>query len=120
NFQVQQGFDAITFTATQTVGEFTRKLVIRVPTNIEETDPPAEIDEFTFGIGPAVQFTNPNNIVFESVEETGEMDITLKVTAPTWGPKRIEGIINMVDLEDTDFTSTATMSITEITFGINY
>ncbi len=120
NFQVQPGFDAITFTATQVFGEFSRQLVLRVPTTMEEGDAET-VGQYTFGFGAAVQFTNPNGVVFESVEVGGyEMQITLKQTAPTWGPKRIEGSINMVDLEDVDFTSTATTTITGITFGINY
>lgn len=120
NFIVQTGFDGITFTASQTFGDFTRTITLRVPTAMEEGDDDTVV-EYTFGMGPAVQFTNPNNIVFESVEVTGYMMvIDLKETAPTFGPKRIEGTINMVDLEDVDFTSTASTTIEGISFGINY
>jgi len=119
NFNVQQiGFDII-FTATQTVGGSTRTLKIRVPSSMaqDDTEP---IDSWIGGFGgPAVEYTNFSNVVFQSVPTVGsEMTINFKQTNDF--PKHIVGTINVVLMENVDVIAGGTTGATNITFFINY
>lgn len=121
NFTVQEGFGQLTFSATQTINGFTRKLSIKVPIDEDFGEGDSQdIDEYAFE-SPSVQYTNPNGIIFESLEIAGHtMTITIKTVPASVGPKRIEGEINMTEMEDVDFASSATNTAEVITFGINF
>lgn len=118
NFEVQlQGFDLV-FSATQSVGDLTRTLRIKVDLNLDEG---MSGDVTTYFFSPSVQYTNFNGIVFESIESAGsQMTITFKEEAPEAGPKRIEGTINDVVVENVDIVTGGSVTIETINFGINY
>lgn len=117
-FQVQQsGFDLI-FSATQTAGGQTRTLRIKVPLNLDMFD---TADIQIYQLSPSVEHINFGGTVFQSVEFAGsEMEITFKNAIPESGPKRIEGVINVVQLNNVDIVTGGTTGAQNITFGINY
>ena len=78
-------------------------------------------DVTTYFFSPSVQYTNFNEIVFESIESAGsQMTITFKEETPEAGPKRIEGTINDITVENVDIVTGGSVFIETINFGINY
>jgi hypothetical protein len=118
NFEVQQaGFDII-FTSSQTIGGQTRILKIKVPLSMNIGD----MEDITiFQLSPAIEHTNLNGVVYQSVEMAGsQMEITFKNATPDSGPKRIEGTITMGQLDNVDIVTGGSIPVAGISFGLNY
>lgn len=115
NIQVQQQGFVIIITGTQTLGDVTRTLKVKVPTNIPEGGDDPITNWLT---GPGVEYTNFDGTTFNTTNDSpGTMAITVHTSG--FNPDHIEGTIDFTDMYE-QIPGTGTSSVTGVSFFINY